>query len=80
VHRDDHSCHGELHACRRDPTGWVGYVTYAVSPGLRHLEWVNAERVRKALESSRERLLLRLIVARVSWQAAIGAAVNYRLP
>jgi hypothetical protein len=36
VHRDDRRCDGELHGWRRDPEGWVGYVRYAVSPGLRH--------------------------------------------
>jgi hypothetical protein len=48
VHRDDHWCDGELHAWRRDPEGLRGYVRYAVSPGLRHLEWVIAERVRQS--------------------------------
>jgi hypothetical protein len=48
VHRDGRWCDGELHAWRRDPDGWVGYVRYAVSPGLRHLEWVAGERVRPA--------------------------------
>jgi hypothetical protein len=31
---------------RRD--GWLGYVRYAVSPGLRYFEWVIAELVREA--------------------------------
>jgi hypothetical protein len=48
VHRDDHWCDGKLHAWRRDPDGWVGYVRYAVSPGLRHLEWVAGDRVRQS--------------------------------
>jgi hypothetical protein len=30
----------------RDIDGWLGYVRYGVSPGLRYLEWVAAERVR----------------------------------
>jgi hypothetical protein len=36
----------ELRAWRRDLDGWLGYVGYGVSPGLRYLEWVEAERVR----------------------------------
>jgi hypothetical protein len=48
VRRDGHWCDGELHAWRRDVDGWLGYVRYAVSPGLRHLEWVDAERVKPA--------------------------------
>jgi hypothetical protein len=48
VHRDDLWCDGELHAWRRDPDAWRGYVRYATSPGLRFLEWVAAERVREA--------------------------------
>jgi hypothetical protein len=45
VHRDDHWCDGELRLEAR-PEGLRGYVRYAVSPGLRHLEGVTAERVR----------------------------------
>jgi hypothetical protein len=47
VRRDDHWCDGELRAWRRDLDGWVGYVRYAVAPGMRYLEWVSAERVRE---------------------------------
>jgi hypothetical protein len=46
VHRHGRWCDGELRAWRRDLDGWRGYVRYAVSPGLRYLEWVAAERVR----------------------------------
>jgi hypothetical protein len=38
----------ELHAWRRDPEGWRGYVRYATRAGLRYLEWVKADRVREA--------------------------------
>jgi hypothetical protein len=31
---------------RRDLDGLVGYMRYAVSTGMRYLEWVAAERVR----------------------------------
>jgi hypothetical protein len=48
VRRDDHWHDGELHAWRRDLDGWRGYVRYGVSPGLRDLEWVAAERMRPA--------------------------------
>jgi hypothetical protein len=54
VRRDDQWCDGELRAWRRDVGGWLGYVRYAVSPGMRHLEWVAAERVREALGPRRE--------------------------
>jgi hypothetical protein len=54
VRRDDRWHDGELHAWRRDVDGWRGYVRYAVSPGLRHQECVDAERVRKPQESSRK--------------------------
>jgi hypothetical protein len=49
VGRDDAWHDGELRAWRRDLDGWRGYVRYAVSPGIRYLEWVAAERVREAL-------------------------------
>jgi hypothetical protein len=39
---------GDLRAWRRDVDGWLGYVCYAESAGLRWLEWVVAERVRAA--------------------------------
>jgi hypothetical protein len=32
----------------RDVTGWLGFVVYSESPGMRYLEWVDAERVREA--------------------------------
>jgi hypothetical protein len=47
VQRDGHWCDGELQAWRRDSEGWRGYVRYATSPGLRHLQWVAAERVQE---------------------------------
>jgi hypothetical protein len=47
VVRRDHAWRdGELRAWRRDLDDWCGYVRYAVSPGLRYLEWLPAERVR----------------------------------
>jgi hypothetical protein len=48
VRRDGHWCDGELRAWRRDRDGWLGFVCYAQSAGLRWLEWVDAERVRPA--------------------------------
>jgi hypothetical protein len=48
VRRDDRWCDGQLTAWRRDLDGWRGYVGYAVSPGMRYLEWVAAERVGEA--------------------------------
>jgi hypothetical protein len=53
VRRDGQWCDGELHAWRRDPDGWVGYVLYAVDAGLRHLEWVGSERLQKQLDGPR---------------------------
>jgi hypothetical protein len=35
-------------AWRRDDVGWLGFVNYSESPGLRWLEWVAAERVQPA--------------------------------
>jgi hypothetical protein len=48
VRREDHWHDGELSAWRKDLDGWLGYVRYAVSPGMRFLEWVDADRVRQA--------------------------------
>jgi hypothetical protein len=39
---------------RRDADGWLGFVCYAESAGLRWLEWVAAERVRPAEWSRRD--------------------------
>jgi hypothetical protein len=47
VRRDDTWHDGELRAWRRDADGWLGFVCYAESAGLRWLEWVAAERVRQ---------------------------------
>jgi hypothetical protein len=47
VRRDGQWHDGELQARRRDIGGWLGYVRYAVSRGLRDLEWMAAERVRR---------------------------------
>jgi hypothetical protein len=46
VHRRGQWCEGELRAWRRDAEGWRGYVRYSVSAGMRHLDWVPAERMR----------------------------------
>jgi hypothetical protein len=46
VRRDGRWHDGELPAWRSDVGGWVGSVRYTVSSGLRHLEWVSADRVR----------------------------------
>jgi hypothetical protein len=54
-----------LRAWRRDLDGWRGYVRYAVSPGIRYLEWVAAERVREAL-------LQPAVPPRVRWFAHLG--------
>ncbi len=37
-----------VHCSSKHPDSWVGYVRYAVSPGLRHLECVAGDRVRRA--------------------------------
>jgi hypothetical protein len=47
VSRDGRWLDGDLRAWRRDVGGWLGYVCYAESAGIRYLEWVDAERVRK---------------------------------
>ena len=39
---------GDLRAWRRDVDGWLGYVCYAESAGIRFLEWVDADRVQSA--------------------------------
>jgi len=46
VRRDGRWLDGDLRAWRRDLDGWLGYVCYAESAGIRYLEWVDAERVR----------------------------------
>ena len=46
VHRGDQWCDGELRAWRRDYEGWRGYVRYSVSPGMRYLTWIHADRMR----------------------------------
>jgi hypothetical protein len=48
VRRDDQWCDGEIRAWRRDGGVWLGFVCYGESPGLRHLEWIYADRVRPA--------------------------------
>jgi hypothetical protein len=48
VRPDGHWCDGEQRAWRRDVDGWLGYVCYSESPGVRWLEWLDAERVREA--------------------------------
>jgi hypothetical protein len=39
---------GDLRAWRRDADGWLGYVCYAESAGIRYLEWVGSEQVKLA--------------------------------
>jgi hypothetical protein len=40
---------GELQAWRKDDDGaWLAFVLYGVAPGIRYLEWTEAERVRPA--------------------------------
>jgi hypothetical protein len=46
VRRDRRWLDGELRAWRRDGDGWLGFVCYCESAGVRWLEWVDAERVR----------------------------------
>jgi hypothetical protein len=46
VRREGRWCDGQLRAWRRDDIGWRGFVCYGTEPGLRWLEWVDAERVR----------------------------------
>jgi hypothetical protein len=48
VRRDGRWLDGELRGWRREAHGWLGYVCYSESAGLRWLEWVDAERVREA--------------------------------
>jgi hypothetical protein len=50
VRRDDRWLDGDLRARRRDGDGWLGFVCYAESAGLRWLEWVAAERVRPSAQ------------------------------
>jgi hypothetical protein len=40
---------GFLESWRRDGDSWLAYVRYMVGPGVRHLTWVSAERVRVPL-------------------------------
>jgi hypothetical protein len=47
VHRDGRWLDGELRGWRRGVDGWLGFVAYAESPGVRYLEWVAAERARE---------------------------------
>lgn len=65
VRRDDRWCAGELRASRRDRDrdGWLGYVRYATSPGMRHLEWVEADRLRPQGRPSRGPVTGRVVVA-----------------
>jgi hypothetical protein len=37
---------GFIEAWRRDGDCWLAYVRYMVGPGMRHLRWVGADRVR----------------------------------
>lgn len=39
---------GRLDRWKRDDRGWVGYVWWSEGPGLTHVEWVDAERLRPA--------------------------------
>ena len=39
---------GFLEAWRRDGDSWLAYVRYMEGPGMRHLTWVQAQRVRLA--------------------------------
>jgi hypothetical protein len=52
VQRDGRWLDGDLRAWRRDAYGWLGYVCYAESAGIRYLEWVDADRVREACAAS----------------------------
>jgi hypothetical protein len=47
VRRDDRWCDGGLRAWRRDDVGWRGFVCYGAEPGLRWLEWIDAEQMRE---------------------------------
>jgi hypothetical protein len=48
LRRDGRWLDGDLRAWHRDIDGWLGYVCYPESAGLRWLEWVPAERLRPA--------------------------------
>jgi hypothetical protein len=48
VRRDGRWLDGDLRAWRRDVDGWLGFVNYSASPGIRWLQWVDAGRVREA--------------------------------
>ena len=47
VFADDVWRPGFLEAWRRDGASWVASVRYMTGPGMRHLTWVGAERVRQ---------------------------------
>ncbi len=46
VRRDGHWWPGELRAWLQLETSWQGYVTYTVAVGMRHLSWVDQDRLR----------------------------------
>jgi hypothetical protein len=48
VRRDGQWYDGELRAWRKSANGWLANVRYSVAPGMRYLEWVDAEGVRQA--------------------------------
>ncbi len=48
VVRDDTWHRGHLEAWRRDGARWRAFVRYTTGTGMQHLEWVDAERVRKS--------------------------------
>jgi len=47
VERDDRWHAGQLEAWRRDGDDWRAFVRYSTGAGMRHLEWVEAARVRR---------------------------------
>lgn len=47
VERDSPGHAGELRAWRRDDTEWLANVIYSIAVGIRHIDWVTADRVRK---------------------------------
>ena len=47
VARDDTWHLGHLEAWQRDGPDWRAFVRYSTGTGMRHLEWVDAERVRE---------------------------------
>jgi hypothetical protein len=62
VHRDGRWHDGELRAWRKDLDGWLGFVCYAESAGLRWLEWVPVERVRPSWAVSFPNMLVPVAV------------------